>query len=124
MEEQNSQTQAVNEVNSRLGEIEKKQAVCSGHTQGLKSKLDKQASKVVANAFARTYYGGTNRGFAHWKALIAHEKHKEKILKRTVDHWRKHQFNYVKAAMKNWMLMADIQERTAQLNHKHMVNTY
>eukprot|EP00351_Strombidinopsis_sp_SopsisLIS2011_P000417 CAMPEP_0116886090 /NCGR_PEP_ID=MMETSP0463-20121206/19771_1 /TAXON_ID=181622 /ORGANISM="Strombidinopsis sp, Strain SopsisLIS2011" /LENGTH=101 /DNA_ID=CAMNT_0004545825 /DNA_START=134 /DNA_END=439 /DNA_ORIENTATION=- len=94
--------------------------VQSGRTLALKEQLSKQAKRVVSNAFARSYYSGTRRGFETWRKYIDHEKHKEAILKRTLNHWKKHQFNFAKSCLKNWMLMCDIQTRTGELGHKHM----
>jgi hypothetical protein len=58
----------------------------------MKSQMTKQAQRIISNAFARFYYVNETRGFERWKEYVNFEKHKERLLKKTLDHWRKYQF--------------------------------
>ena len=62
----------------------------------------------------------STRGFEKWKEYVDFEKKKERIIKKTLDHWKKYQFYYVKSSFQNWMLNCDIQERKEQLKKEEM----
>jgi len=82
--------------------------------------LKTQAQRVLANAFAKYYYTGETRGIERWKEFVEFEKRKEKILRRTIEHWRHYMFYYVKSSFRNWMLNCDIRERQDQVKKAEM----
>ena len=51
--------------------------------------MTKQAERIIANAFANLYYTGETRGFERWKEFVKFEKHKESLLRKYINHWRK-----------------------------------
>ncbi len=76
---------------------------------------------MLANTFAKYYYVNQTRGFEKWREVMEFERHKEATMRKTLNHWRKHMFYYVKSSLKTWMLNADIAERKGQLKHEEMV---
>ena len=42
----------------------------------------------MTNCFERAYYKRTARAFELWKTWSANDKHKERIIKRTLKHWK------------------------------------
>lgn len=78
--------------------------------------------RSLSNAFARFYYINETRGFEKWKDYVALQKHKEKVIRRTIEHWRKHMWNFTKAVFKNWIQKARIHETSMTLNHTAMLS--
>jgi len=86
----------------------------------MKHQMTTQARRIISNAFAKFYYVSSTRGFEKWKEYVDYEKKKERIIKKTLDHWKKYQFYYVKSSFQNWMINCDIQERKEQLKKEEM----
>ncbi len=83
--------------------------------KSLEGQLTKQAQRVLANRFVKCYYIAETRGFERWKEFTEYERRKEVLLRRMVEHWRKYKFYHVKSCFQNWMMQADIQERSDQV---------
>lgn len=49
-----------------------------------------QARRIISNAFARFYYVNQTRGFEKWKEVVNFEKQRERIIKKTLDHWQRY----------------------------------
>jgi hypothetical protein len=77
--------------------------------------------RSLANCFARCFYVSETRGFEKWREWVRFEKHKEAIIKRTINHWKKHIFNFARAAMKNWVQQTKIHQTTMALEHTAML---
>ena len=63
----------------------------------------KKAYRQIGNYFMRNYSETTHRQFKIWKDYIHEQKHKEKILKKTFDHYRKIQFEKVRQVFISFM---------------------
>jgi hypothetical protein len=37
------------------------------------------------------------------------------MMKKMINHWRKHTFDFMKSTFRNWMMNADVQERKEQV---------
>ena len=54
----------------------------------------------MSNAFARAYFKRVARAFEMWKTYITQDKHKEKIIRRTLEHFKMQNAKYLMAVMK------------------------
>jgi hypothetical protein len=87
---------------------------------GIKHQMTTQARRIISNAFARFYYVSETRGFEKWKEHVAFEKRKERLFRKYIDHWKKHQFYRVKAALQNWIQNCKINEKKELLKKEEM----
>lgn len=64
-----------------------------------------KARKLLANYMQRYYSENTAMKFKQWKLSIIKAKEREAIMKRTIQHMKKHQFVHVKNAFKHFMTL-------------------
>lgn len=67
------------------------------------STLRKKAHRLIANYLMRYYTDNTTKRFRTWKELTQKQDQREKIMRRMVEHWKRHQFAQVKAAFKTFI---------------------
>ena len=75
----------------------------------------------MSNCFARAYYKRIARAFELWKTLHSNEVHKDRIIKRTLEHFKMQNAKYLMAVMKNWKALAGInetKEKVAQIEYE------
>jgi len=110
----------VAELNHKIGEIQAVEDKQSQEIKQVQGQMTSQARRIIANAFANFYYTGQTRGFEKWKEYTQFQKRREKLMRKVIDHWRKNQFYFVKSALKNWILNANIHERKEQVKKEEM----
>ena len=62
--------------------------------------MKRKAQKMIGNYFARYYANNTEKRFKQWKEWDNLQKQKQRIMKRSIDHWRKKAFGLVVQALK------------------------
>ena len=62
-----------------------------------------KAYKQLGNYFMRSYCSKTERAFKMWCQRLREIKHKQEILVRTIQHWKKSQFNVVKRVLREFV---------------------
>ena len=66
----------------------------------------------------RLFYTSSGRAFARWKEYVRHEKHKDAVVKSTLEHWRRNNAQLIMSGFKNWrdrMRIVHQKERSAGL---------
>ncbi len=64
----------------------------------------------MSNAFARAYFKRIAKAFELWKENNRAGKHKEALLRRTMNHWLKQNGKYIMAIFANWKCLANIND--------------
>ena len=64
----------------------------------------------MANHFVRAYNKRTCRALENWKEWHRASKHREAIMKRTIDHWLKKTGKQLLAIMLNWKAQSKISD--------------
>ena len=64
----------------------------------------------MSNAFARAYYKRIGRGLEVWREWTRADKHREAVLRRTLEHWLKRGGQYLIAVFANWKALAGIRD--------------
>ena len=57
-----------------------------------------QVRRVLANTFARFYHIKAERGFRKWFEFLDSQRHRERMMKNVIVHWKRHKYDRVKAA--------------------------
>eukprot|EP00347_Sterkiella_histriomuscorum_P005910 403354803 len=117
---QNKVVSNIEELNHQIGNLHQNDTDQQIAISNLKDQMTTQARRIISNAFARFYYVSETRGFEKWKEYVDFEKRKEKIFKKYIDHWRKHQFYMVKAALQNWIQNCKIDEKKDLLKKEEL----
>ena len=107
-EQQTALIENIQSINENLGKLSTKDESQRSENKDLDTKMRNQAKRVIYNGFARWYYVGERRGFEKWKEFVEHKRKQESIMKKMINHWKNYQFYFLKSALKNWMLNADI----------------
>ena len=58
--------------------------------------------RTMSNAFARAYFKRISKAFENWREWTRADKHKEAIIRRTLDHWMKKAGKSLLAIMMTW----------------------
>ena len=114
VENQNALTEEMTVKNNTLGGLSKKLADKSSKNAALTAQLNHMGSRSMSNAFARAYYKRIARGLEQWREWTRASKHREAVIRRTLDHWLKRGGQYLLAVFANWKAQAGIRDtRTA-----------
>ena len=97
--------------NKTEGVLAKKVADKTQRNAELQQNLEKMGSRAMTNHFQRAYYKRISYAFEKWKECKRSDKHKERIIRRTIEHMLKHSGNYLMAVMKNWKNLAKINDQ-------------
>lgn len=62
-----------------------------------------KAYKQIGNYFMRSYSSKTERAFKLWRQHLRERRHKQEVLLRTIQHWRKSQFAVVKRILREFV---------------------
>lgn len=109
-DEQNNLTEEMTVKNNELGALTKKVADKNSRNNNLTKALKRTGERSMSNAFARAYFKRVARAFEMWRTYITQDKHKEKIIRRTLEHFKMQNAKYLMAVMKNWKSLAGITE--------------
>ena len=77
-----------------------------------------KAYKQLGNFFMRNYCSLTERAFKIWRRRLRDEKHKQEIMIRTIQHWRKAQFEVVKRALREFVTKDRQREANEEIKRK------
>ena len=114
-EEQNNLTEEMTVKNNELGALTKKVADKNSRNANLTKALKRTGERSMSNAFARAYFKRVARAFELWRTYITQDKHKEKIIRRTLEHFKMQNAKYLMAVMKNWKSLAGINETKSKI---------
>ena len=109
-EHQNNLTEEMTVKNNEIGNLSKKHADKSARVAGLTADLKKAGQRSMSNCFARAYYKRIARAFELWKESKRANSHKERLLRRTMEHWLKQNGKYMLAIFANWKCLANIND--------------
>lgn len=62
-----------------------------------------KAYKQIGNYFMRSYNSKTERALKLWRMHLRDKRHRQEVLLRTVQHWRKSQFAVVKRIFREFV---------------------
>ena len=110
IEHQNNLTEEMTVKNNELGGLTKRHADKTARVAVMNANLQKMGQRSIANAFARAYFKRTAKAFETWKEWHRADKHREAVLRRTMDHWLKQNGKYLLAVMMNWKALAKIND--------------
>ena len=106
----NQLTEEMTVKNNELGNLTKRHADKSERNAVMSANLKKMGQRSMSNAFARAYFKRIAKGFETWKEWTRADKHRERIMRRTIDHWLKNNGKYLMAVMMNWKAIANIRD--------------
>ena len=109
-EEQNTLTEEMTVKNNELGALTKKVADKNARNDALTKSLKRTGQRSMSNCFARAYFKRVARAFEVWKNWHSCDTHKEKLIRRTLEHFKMQNAKYLMAVMKNWKALAGINE--------------
>ena len=87
-DEQNVLTDEMTVKNNEIGNLSKKVADKSTRNAQLTQNLKRTGQRSMSNAFARAYFKRTARAFEVWKNWATCDDHKQRIIRRTLQHWK------------------------------------
>lgn len=64
------------------------------------------------------FYTSSGRAFERWKEYVRHEKHRDVVVRRTLEHWKRNNSQLIMSGFKNWrdrMRIVQQKERSAGL---------
>ena len=82
----NAETMVVK--NNEIGKLTKKVADKNARNARLNAQLKKTSHRSITNAFERAYFKRTARAFELWKIWSQNDSHAQRIIKRTLAHWK------------------------------------
>ena len=97
--------------NSELGGLTNKLADRSARNADMTNNLKSMGSRSMSNAFARAYYKRTSQHFERWREWMRCEKHREAVMRRTIEHWLKQNGKYMLAIFANWKSICNINDK-------------
>ena len=110
LEQQANLTEEMTVKNNELGGLTKKHADKCARNAVMTANLQKMGQRSMANSFARAYFKRTSKGLEMWKEWHRADKHREAVLRRTMEHWLKQNGKYLMAVMLNWKAQANIND--------------
>jgi hypothetical protein len=108
--EQNNLTDEMTVKNNELGGLTKRHADKSQRLADKSASLTRMGQRCMSNAFARAYFKRISRGFEQWKEWKRASKHKEMLMRRSLDHMLNRSGKYLLAIMMKWKALCNIND--------------
>ena len=118
MEEQNTLTEEMGVMNNQIGQLSKVCEERADNNLQMDRSLRKQGQRALSNTFVRLFYTSSGRAFERWKEYVRHEKHRDAVVRRTLEHWKRNNCQLIMSGFKNWrdrMRIVQQKERSAGL---------
>mmetsp|Transcript_18535 Transcript_18535/g.24900 ORF Transcript_18535/g.24900 Transcript_18535/m.24900 type:complete len:138 (+) Transcript_18535:1237-1650(+) len=96
--------------NNQLGALTKRAADKNARNAALTAQLNKTGQRSMSNAFARAYFKRIARAFEVWKNWNSCDNHRQKIIRRTLEHYKLWNAKYLMAIFQNWKALANIND--------------
>ena len=84
--------------------------------------LNRKGYRQIANCFQRLYTNGTQQKFNIWKAKVRDQKHKDGIMKRTIEHYKKRYLEAVQRVFHKFLSDDRRRERLEQIKQTEIEN--
>ena len=102
MSEQARKQDEITDLNKEVAQLEVHQNGKQNENVEQDKQFDNDRVRILQNTFTRLYEAQITTGFDAIVDYIRFERHKEKVIKRTLYHWRRHNAFILMSVMKQW----------------------
>ena len=90
------------DLNKEVGALEMREALKNNENTEQDKQFQNDRVRILQNTFSRLSDIDKTVGFDAIRDYVRLQKHKEKVIKRTIYHWRRHNAFILMSVMKQW----------------------